>query len=133
MGKPILFNTKAIRAILEERKTATRKVIGLDLGLADMDKNDSSYLKIPDKYGDFHDAKDFCPYRVGGTLYARETWLKADDGLFYYKASETEISMEELHGLKSTIQDKSDWFKSHVYILTYPENRLCDWDSYEAR
>lgn len=94
MKKPILFNSKAVKATLEGRKTVTRKVIDLDLGLADMDKNDSNYLKIPDEYGDFHDAKDLCPYSIGDTLYVRETWLKADDGLFYYKASETEISKE---------------------------------------
>ncbi|MDD4804306.1 MAG: hypothetical protein PHN69_03955 [Candidatus Pacebacteria bacterium] len=76
--KPILFNTEMVKVILEGRKTVTRRPIKLDLGLADTDKNDSSYLKIQDKYGDFHDAKDLCRYKVGDILYVRETWLRCD-------------------------------------------------------
>lgn len=70
--KPILFNTEMVRAILDGRKTTTRRAIKLDLGLADTDKNDSSYLKIPDEYGDHHDAKDLCRYKAGDILYVRE-------------------------------------------------------------
>ena len=51
-AKPILFNTEMVKAILEDRKTVTRRVIKLDLGLADTDKNDSSCLFVQDKYGD---------------------------------------------------------------------------------
>lgn len=41
--------------------------------------------------------------------------------------------MMELHCLESTIQDKSDWFKSQVGVLTYPDVRFDDWDKYESR
>ena len=86
VGKPILFNTEMTKAILNGRKTCTRRAIKLDLGLADTDKNDSSYLKIPDEYGDCHDAKDLCRYQVGDYLYVRETWCKVGedvDSIFF--------------------------------------------------
>lgn len=88
MKKPILFNTEMVQAIMEGRKTQTRRVIKLDLGLADTDKNDSSYLKIPDEYGDYHDAKDLCRYRVGDILWVRETWqdLSDNEGEYVYLA-----------------------------------------------
>jgi len=91
--KPILFSTEMVQALLKGRKTVTRRKIKLDLGMADTDKNDSTYLKIPDTDGDYHDAKDYCKYRVGDILYVRETWLKADDGI-HYKADETPTSKE---------------------------------------
>ena len=86
--KPILFNTEMVKSILDGRKTVTRRAIKLDLGLADTDKNDSSYLKIPDEYGDYHDAKDLCKYQVGDILYVRETWqdLSDDKGEYVYLA-----------------------------------------------
>lgn len=75
-AKPILFNTEMVKAILEGRKACTRRAIKLDLGLADTDKNDSSYLMIPDEYGDYHDAKDLCRYQLGDILYVRETFCE---------------------------------------------------------
>jgi len=37
--------------------------------------------------------------------------------------------MKDLHGLDNTIRDKSDSFKAAVIdILTFPENRLKDWE-----
>lgn len=86
-----------IKAILERKKTVTRRAIKLDLGLADTDRKDNSYLKIPDEYGDYHDAKDLCKYQVGDILYVRETWqdgsfLEEDNGnvvKYIYKADDT--------------------------------------------
>ena len=72
--KPIIFSTEAVMAILDGRKTATRRPIKIELGLADTDKNDPSYLKIPDAYGDYWDAKDLCRYQPGDILWVRETW-----------------------------------------------------------
>ena len=56
-----------------------------------------------------------------------------NDGRFFrmnYKYGGYE-NMEELHGLEPTIMDKSDEFKSEVYVLIYPENRFDDWEEYE--
>lgn len=73
--KPIIFNTEMVQAILEGRKTVTRRKIKLDLGLADMDNNDSSYLYIPvDTQEGYIHAKELCRYQPGDTLYVRGTW-----------------------------------------------------------
>lgn len=84
-AKPILFNTEMVKAILEDRKTVTRRVIKLDLGLADSDKNDSSCLFVQDKYGDSINVKDLCRYQVGDILYVRETFDEYTGG-YCYKA-----------------------------------------------
>lgn len=108
IAKPILFNTEMVKAILEGRKTVTRRVVNLDLGLADTDKNDSSYLKIPDEYGDYHDAKDLCRYKIGDILYVRETWQEGYKGNvdengdaileYLYRADGDDIAVEFSNG-----------------------------------
>lgn len=87
--KPIIFNTEMVQAILEGRKTVTRRKIKLDLRLADTDKNDNSYLYIPDKDGDIHHAIEYCKYKPGDILYVRETWQEMSDneGDYIYKAN----------------------------------------------
>lgn len=83
--KPIIFNTEMVNAILDGRKTMTRRVIKLDLSNADMDINDKNYLKIMDKQMDYRDAKDFCRYQPGDILWVRETW-STEDEYYIYKA-----------------------------------------------
>lgn len=77
--KPIIFNTEMVRAILRGDKTQTRRPIKIDLGTADTDRHDKNYLKIPDEYGDYWDAKDLCQYQPGNILWVRETWSIIDD------------------------------------------------------
>lgn len=84
--KPILFNTKMVQAILEGRKTVTRRKIKLDLGLADTDKNDSSYLMIPDTEGDYYNAEHYCRYQKGDILYVRETFNDEETDTVLYAA-----------------------------------------------
>ena len=106
IAKPILFNTEMVQAILEGRKTVTRRIIPRNwFGQESIDKNDSSYLYFPDEYGDYHHAKDLCRYQVGDILYVRETFQKLDSSLaadlslgeyaYVYKASENGKNWEE--------------------------------------
>ena len=77
--KPIVFNTEMVKAILAGRKTVTRRVVKLDLGLADIDKNDKNYIYVPDRDGDYHHITKFLPSQVGDILYVKETWCFGED------------------------------------------------------
>ena len=92
--KPILFNTEMVRAILDGRKTVTRRVIRWDkadnaLSCPDRRKN----IEIPDD----KIIERLCgaPYRMADILYVRETWTilpvtPGDNfrpsGVYYYRA-----------------------------------------------
>lgn len=77
--KPILFNTEMVQAILDDRKTVTRRVIknkdiinGFDL---EVDGRPIAY--IDQATGNSYKPNEIAPYRVGDILYVRETWTKA--------------------------------------------------------
>lgn len=100
--KPILFNTEMVRAILESRKTCTRRTIKGVSGLnaIGISSEGGIFDRVAFGYGDFNKIENAkiekyikVPYLPGDILYVRETWLKADDG-YYYKADMTSLSEE---------------------------------------
>lgn len=102
IAKPILFNTEMLQAILEGRKSVTRRVIKPKYkegeGGFSVCTNKSTGERWVEKHdwdeGSFDNPRYVNPpYQVGDILYVRETWLKADDGI-YYRADETPISKE---------------------------------------
>lgn len=70
--KPILFNTQMVQAILEGRKTQTRRVVK-DAYAYDIDV-DGSLISKADAYGDHYLPQEWAQYKVGDILYVRETW-----------------------------------------------------------
>lgn len=79
--KPIIFSAPMVKAILDGRKTQTRRVIKVD--------DDPENWKISIEGTSIvrtepYDVK-LPRYAAGDILWVRETWLKADDG-YYYKA-----------------------------------------------
>lgn len=95
MIKPILFNTDMVRAILDGRKTVTRRICkdGNDFTVPDMsfyDINKRTYAVH--NYFDKGHTEEFslveriCPICPGDILYVRETWLKRRSGKYIYRA-----------------------------------------------
>lgn len=97
--KAILFNTEMVRAILEGRKSCTRRIvkpqqlIGM---LPDKCKNGAPEKFLKEKklmfkpYCDMTDIELIntaykAPYQPGDILYVRETWKKALNGYYYYE------------------------------------------------
>lgn len=95
--KPILFNTDMVRAILEGRKSCTRRIvkpqqlIGM---LPDKCKNGAPEEFLKEKklmfkpYCDMTDIELIntaykAPYQPGDILYVRETWSEWTDGYLY--------------------------------------------------
>lgn len=88
--KPILFNTDMVKAILDGRKSVTRRVVPERI----LDKYDEyddwcNAVMPQDIYGAREFEREFfiknAPYRAGDILYVRETWSEWTDG-YVYKA-----------------------------------------------
>lgn len=104
--KPILFNTEMVRAILEGRKTVTRRVVKFQKGL---NPNWTGYIK--DGLTLYNGRNEPCslpaPYKVGDVLYVRETWRELIRPIgtpteYYYKA-DTDKSMVSFYRWKPSI------------------------------
>lgn len=84
--KPILFNTEMVRAILDGRKTQTRRIIK---------PQPDRFFEVCDTQGNFHlyDVEwglgsIYPRYQIGDILWARETWqdMSNDEGDYVYLA-----------------------------------------------
>lgn len=90
--RPILFSTEMVKAILEGRKTQTRRVIKL----ANCWFDDKGSLKDTPYYKGEELVKTIkCPYgQVGDRLWVRETWSPwADKTTQFYAGGEDELCL----------------------------------------
>lgn len=116
--KPILFNTETVQAILDGRKSCTRRIVkpqqfvGM---LPDKCKN-----KVPEEflkekkfmfkpYCDMTDIELIntaykAPYQLGDILYDRETWHKYNKRVGEGKS----CHMEEFYGYKASVANSED-------------------------
>lgn len=82
--KPILLNAQMVRAILEGRKTVTRRAVKFPRGW-----NPKFTGYIPDGavlYGSNNIPAAKAPVQVGDVLWVRETWSRMETGQYLYKA-----------------------------------------------
>lgn len=105
MIKPILFNTEMVRAILEGRKTVTRRVVkGQGAGWELVDFGDNTAMikvrpngeeypvDVPGLWATFEwdGVPEFpmvkAPCESGDCLWVRETWSRVETGEYLYKA-----------------------------------------------
>ena len=92
--KPILFNTEMVRAILDGRKTCTRRICKdanectvPDMDFYNADRRTYAVHNFADKeqMEQLSTAERTCPICTGDILYVRETWKEAPKGYYYYE------------------------------------------------
>lgn len=96
--KPILFSTEMVRAILNGRKTCTRRVVKTRrkdaCGFFVTKSPDGSFAGVyeHDEDGRMFENQLIPPYKPGDILYVRETWCKGSWGnekeRYYYQADD---------------------------------------------
>lgn len=104
---PILYNGGMVRAILEDRKTVTRRKIDIDTANQfDVEHGGKSVVAyINQETGDSYDPKEICRYQPGDILYVRETWafipcidcMQDDDGKCL--CNEKPVTHEDKHSV----------------------------------
>lgn len=91
---PILFNTEMVRAILDGRKSCTRRICKdaneytvPDMDFYNADRRTYAVHNFVDKehMEQLSTAERTCPICTGDILYVRETWKKAPNGYYYYE------------------------------------------------
>jgi hypothetical protein len=104
--KPILFSTPMVQAILDNRKTMTRRVIKphvVDRFV--LDTSGKLLGSYTEEAGDIYPTIDDCPYQPGDILWVRET--------FYHAYATTTVN-----GLEYVLEN------TYYYKADYPSDKL---------
>ena len=114
--KPILFNTEMVQAILDGRKTVTRKIVKCKYTNTHLEilnnKYGSRLIELQndvegETYGENENGgtwhkllaygeieREYAPYKIGDILWVRETWGEGyEEGSYIYKASDKLASL----------------------------------------
>ena len=95
--RPILFNAEMVRAILDGRKTQTRRLVkGLPLAEPWFTVEDGKPMMC-DENGEWYPAERFSVVQPGDILWVRETWTK-DAGRYLYRADYSDTEKFYMNG-----------------------------------
>lgn len=139
--KPILFSTPMVQAILEGRKTQTRRIIKHQPTI-DAQTGDWLYKSVLDGYEEVSPIEDWvkikasnCPYgKIGDILWVRESWqligwnFEEGEMLIKYKTGETETcDMHDPDEDSSWLIDQVEQLENKGVIQVDPKNeeRFC--------
>ena len=128
LEKSILFSTPMVKAILDGRKTMTRRVIKQDIvNSCDID-TDGTLLDYQDSDGDFINPVKLCRYKVDDILWVRETWCRGKarngDNKVIYKA-DVETDLQPIHNWRPSIHMP----KEAARIFLKVTNVYRDWET----
>lgn len=102
--KPILFNTPMVKAILEGRKTQTRRIIkGLPLYEPYFEVDEGRGFLMDSEDGQFYALENFSKVQPSDVLWVRETWNGLRTGnekvgyhkTFWYRADEKDENPDD--------------------------------------
>jgi hypothetical protein len=102
--KPILFNTEMVRAILEGRKTQTRRILKTRHGgKLEIHDDPGGVTRLCEKSGSVCHGL-IPPYEAGDILWVRETFLNCFGNRFLYKADDYDGAID-----RAFIQQGWNW------------------------
>lgn len=124
--KPILFNTEMVQAILENRKTVTRRLIKPQPRMIVAQDGFGPLLQIRNKGVWFRgDPNHVAPYQLNDTLYVREAWKQNCDNSFTYRAGN---KFETQEGWKPSIHMPKEAARIFLRVTDIEVERLRDID-----
>lgn len=127
---PILFNTDMVQAILDGRKTVTRRLVKKSQCML-LNKKNPSKLKKEDLYAPFDGMTDTeiiastykSPYQPGDILYVRETWHKYTKRVGHGE----NCRLQEFYGYKASIANSEDANKKWHPSIHMPKEAARIW------
>lgn len=142
--KPILFNTEMVRAILEGRKTVTRRLGSWKIKMFDIDKNGlvmatvckGSEKGLTVRHFEGGTVKQLIEvlsdYKVGDVLYVRETWSECE-GRYIYRACTKGLDAIPLVKWKPSIHMPKEAARIFLRVTDVRVERLQDITEEQAK
>ena len=131
IAKPILFNTEMVKAIIEGKKTVTRRVVknqdivGEEGHLKSELMTDYMWQRVRKSMPQSFGLKFFASYKVGDILYVRETWAY-QFGLYWHKATRYEENMTPPNKWKPSIHMPKSAARIFLKVTDVRVERLQD-------
>lgn len=128
--KPILFNTPMVKAILEGRKTQTRRIIkGLPLYEPCFEEDEGRGFLMDSEDGQFYALENFCKVQPRDVLWVRETWCNVNTieyPSYFYKADNNRPGDFDLIPWRPSIHMPREAARLFLFVKHVRAERLKD-------